>query len=93
MLCAISLFSCLDILSSTRIVEPLKQFEEKKIFETPKPSQLIELLLSFVAGKNAVVLDSFAGSGTAAHAVLKLNNAIKAVAASFLWNLNPTQIG
>jgi adenine-specific DNA-methyltransferase len=51
--------------------------EEKRIFETPKPSQLLEQLLSFVAGKNAVVLDSFAGSGTTAHAVLKLNSADK----------------
>jgi adenine-specific DNA-methyltransferase len=47
--------------------------DAKKIFETPKPSQLIEQLLSFVAGKNALVLDSFAGSGTTAHAVLRLN--------------------
>ena len=49
--------------------------ETKKIFENPKPSQLIEQLLSFVAEKDGVVLDSFAGSGTTAHAVLALNNA------------------
>lgn len=47
--------------------------ESKKTFENPKPSQLIEQLLSFVAGKDAIVLDSFAGSGTSAHATLALN--------------------
>ncbi len=49
--------------------------EVKKAFDNPKPSQLIEQLLSFVAGKQAIVLDSFAGSGTTAHAVLALNKA------------------
>jgi adenine-specific DNA-methyltransferase len=45
----------------------------KKVFETPKPSQLVEQLMSFVAGKKALILDSFAGSGTTAQAVLQLN--------------------
>jgi adenine-specific DNA-methyltransferase len=49
--------------------------DTKKAFDNPKPSQLIEQLLSFVAGKEAVVLDSFAGSGTTAQAVLALNKA------------------
>jgi adenine-specific DNA-methyltransferase len=49
--------------------------EEKKVFDNPKPSQLIEQLLSFVAAKDAVVLDSFAGSATTAHATLALNHA------------------
>lgn len=40
---------------------------------TPKPSRLIAHLLQIATGKNALVLDSFAGSGTTAHAVLKLN--------------------
>jgi site-specific DNA-methyltransferase (adenine-specific)/adenine-specific DNA-methyltransferase len=43
-------------------------------FDTPKPSTLIKKLidLGFV-DKNDIVLDSFAGSGTTAHAVLKQN--------------------
>lgn len=44
-------------------------------FKNPKPSDLIEHLLSFTAAKEALVLDSFAGSGTTAHAVLALNKA------------------
>lgn len=43
------------------------------VFSTPKPSTLIERVLQIATGKNAIVLDSFAGSGTTAHAVLKLN--------------------
>lgn len=42
-------------------------------FDYPKPTLLLEELLSFSAKKNSIILDSFAGSGTTAHAVLKLN--------------------
>lgn len=45
----------------------------KKTFEYPKPSQLVERLLSFATSKTSLILDSFAGSGTTAHATLKLN--------------------
>ena len=47
--------------------------ESKKVFDNPKPSQLVEQILSFVAAPGSVILDSFAGSGTTAHAVLSLN--------------------
>lgn len=40
---------------------------------TPKPVQLIERVLEIGADEDALVLDSFAGSGTTAHAVLKAN--------------------
>lgn len=46
---------------------------EDSPFTTPKPSRLIEKILSIGTGKNSIILDSFAGSGTTAHAVLKLN--------------------
>jgi adenine-specific DNA-methyltransferase len=42
-------------------------------FETPKPVKLIEHLIQLAADKDAIILDSFAGSGTTAHAVLNLN--------------------
>nr|WP_250544752.1 site-specific DNA-methyltransferase [Canibacter zhuwentaonis] len=45
----------------------------KGMFETPKPSALIEYCLSQVSKPDCLVLDSFAGSGTTAHAVLKAN--------------------
>jgi adenine-specific DNA-methyltransferase len=40
---------------------------------TPKPVALIERVLEVGADDTAIVLDSFAGSGTTAHAVLKAN--------------------
>lgn len=42
-------------------------------FDYPKPLELISYLVSIFAGKQDIVLDSFAGSGTTAHAVLNLN--------------------
>ena len=43
------------------------------IFDHPKPVRLIEHLLAIGAGKDAKVLDFFAGSGTTAQAVAQLN--------------------
>ncbi|HNC86492.1 MAG TPA: site-specific DNA-methyltransferase [Agitococcus sp.] len=48
-------------------------FEGVKIFDTPKPIGFLERVLSIATNKNSIILDSFAGSGTTAHAVLKLN--------------------
>lgn len=45
----------------------------EKIFDYPKDVSLISYLLKFVDKKDAIILDSFAGSGTTAHSVLKLN--------------------
>ena len=42
-------------------------------FESPKPEGLIRELLRLATAPDAVVLDSFAGSGTTAQAVLALN--------------------
>lgn len=44
-------------------------------FETVKPVDLIKRLIYHVCDKNDIILDSFAGSGTTAHAVLALNKA------------------
>ena len=53
--------------------EEIKQIFGEKRFDTPKPVRLIDGLLKFAASANATVLDSFAGSGTTAHAVLAAN--------------------
>jgi site-specific DNA-methyltransferase (adenine-specific)/adenine-specific DNA-methyltransferase len=42
-------------------------------FATPKPSLLIQRILQIATDKDSIVLDSFAGSGTTGHAVLKQN--------------------
>ncbi|WP_010521556.1 site-specific DNA-methyltransferase [Aquimarina agarivorans] len=47
---------------------------DKSTFDYPKPVRLLELLLNSFEDKNAIILDSFAGSGTTAHAVFNLNN-------------------
>ncbi len=45
----------------------------KKVFDFPKPATLISYLINFVCDTDDIILDSFAGSGTTAHAVLNLN--------------------
>ena len=42
-------------------------------FAFPKAPELVQRLISQVADKDSLILDSFAGSGTTAHAVLKQN--------------------
>ena len=44
-------------------------------FDTPKPTRLIKRILQIATDPNDLVLDSFAGSGTTAHAVLNMNKA------------------
>jgi len=48
-------------------------FNTADLFSTPKPVELIERILRMATGPNDLVLDFFAGSGTTAHAVHKLN--------------------
>lgn len=50
-------------------------FEENKSrFSFPKPIALLEHLVKLATKDDSIILDSFAGSGTTAHAVLNLNN-------------------
>lgn len=42
------------------------------IFDTPKPTKLIEYILN-IFDKNAIVMDFFSGSGTTGHAVMQKN--------------------
>lgn len=51
----------------------LKQIFGNEVFDNPKPVALIRKVLSLIPKQNAIVLDSFAGSGTTAHAVLEAN--------------------
>ena len=43
------------------------------VFNTVKPTTLIDRILRIATDEDSIVLDSFAGSGTTAHAVLALN--------------------
>ncbi|MDG3436958.1 site-specific DNA-methyltransferase [Vibrio parahaemolyticus] len=52
----------------------IMSFEDSdEVFVTPKPTSLIERVLTLATDENSIVLDSFAGSGTTAHSVLKQN--------------------
>ena len=63
-----------EVGSNTEAKNELKKlFGGSVPFDTPKPERLIERILQIVGDENMLVLDSFAGSGTTAHAVLKMN--------------------
>ena len=51
----------------------LKDIFGKDVFDYPKPYSLVEFLLKIGSKEDSIILDSFAGSGTTAHAVLNLN--------------------
>lgn len=44
-------------------------------FETPKPTRLLDRIIQIACDSDSIILDSFAGSGTTAHSVLKANRA------------------
>lgn len=48
-------------------------FNGEAPFDTPKPTELIKRIVTITSDKDSIILDSFAGSGTTAHAVLNLN--------------------
>lgn len=48
-------------------------FGKKDEFDTPKPLDLVKYFISHITKETDIILDSFAGSGTTAHAVLELN--------------------
>ena len=63
-----------EIVGSTQLAkEQLKRTLGKNVFDTPKSIKLIEMFLVLATDKSSIILDSFAGSGTTAHAVLNLN--------------------
>ena len=63
-----------DVGTATDATRQLQQiFGRGQSFPTPKPKDLIEKIVRVATNKDSLVLDSFAGSGTTAHAVLELN--------------------
>jgi adenine-specific DNA-methyltransferase len=61
-----------DNQSGRRILRTIFQDVESD-FSTPKPIDLLKRIFQISTSKNSLILDSFAGSGTTAHAVLNLN--------------------
>lgn len=56
---------------ATRDVKEL--FDNKKVFETAKPLELIEKIVSIGSDENDLIIDFFGGSSTTAHAIMRLN--------------------
>lgn len=54
-------------------IELTNIFGTKGKFPYPKPMQLIKDIIQRISKKDSIILDSFGGSGTTAHAVLSLN--------------------
>ena len=48
-------------------------FDGKAVFDYPKSVDLLKRCFELYSDKSSIILDSFAGSGTTAHAVLNLN--------------------
>jgi adenine-specific DNA-methyltransferase len=57
------------------LVQIMDFADSESVFITPKPTRLLERVLQIATSPGDLVLDSFAGSGTTGHAVLKLNRA------------------
>ncbi len=55
------------------IVSVLEFEKSEDVFNTVKPTSLIRRILQVASDKDSIIFDSFAGSGTTAHAVLALN--------------------
>ena len=56
---------------ATREIRSL--FDDKKVFETAKPVDLIKRIISIGSKDNDLILDFFGGSSTTAHAILDIN--------------------
>ena len=52
-----------------------KIFSTPTAFDYPKPVRLVQRIIQIATSKDSIILDSFAGSGTTAHAVLNMNKA------------------
>ena len=55
------------------LMEIFQTENSKEVFATPKPEKFLSTILQIASDKDSIILDSFAGSGTTGHAVLKQN--------------------
>lgn len=55
------------------LISVLNFDSSEDVFVTPKPVRLLKRILELATTEHSIVLDSFAGSGTTAHAVLEAN--------------------
>ena len=73
-------YSAIDSIIDNKIVgttadgsKILKNILGESVFDYPKPVNLVKYLINLLCCKDDIIMDSFAGSGTTGHAVLKMN--------------------
>jgi len=70
----LTIWKHLDVGHNQEAMQELKRiFTEEIPFNTPKPVRLLKHILKLSTHNNDIILDSFAGSGTTAHAVIEQN--------------------
>lgn len=57
----------------TKVLQDIFNSQITKKFSFPKSLKTLSFVLNFSTSKNSIILDYFAGSGTTAHATIKLN--------------------
>lgn len=67
------LYSIIDSIYTQQGTTEQRKIFTNSVFSFPKPSALIKLLLTLCPYKEGIFLDSFAGTGTTAHAIQSLN--------------------
>ncbi|MBL1213561.1 MAG: site-specific DNA-methyltransferase [Ignavibacteriae bacterium] len=70
----------------------LKKIFGRKVFNNPKPIELIKDFLKLSTNKNSLILDFFAGSGTTAQALLELNSEVDGRNSAILCTNNENNI-
>lgn len=60
-----------DNRATTKMLSDL--FDGNKVFDNPKPVNVLMRIMEFVLDENSTVLDFFSGSATTAHSVMQLN--------------------
>lgn len=63
------------LVSQQTAQKDLDSLFEKRVFDHPKPTELVEWLIDLLVKNNDIVLDFFSGSATTAHAIM--NNNVK----------------
>ncbi len=62
-----------NISSNQEATQEIYKIFENKVFDTPKPIELIKYLTLLGSSTQSIILDFFSGSATTAHAVMQLN--------------------
>ena len=78
--------------SATSANKFLEDMFSGRVFDNPKPVELIRYLLEISTSNNATILDFFAGTGTTGHVVLELNNETKDSRRKFIICTNDEEL-